>query len=80
MNELRKSAIPAEQHDEYLRDTIEDRLVNLFALVAMQSRSEWKKSLFYQDILDDMKSEKLHFSLKQKIFLLFPKIITKIIH
>lgn len=72
LNELRKSAIPAEQHDEYLRDTIEDRLVNLFAVATYESRHRWKHSPYYQDIMDDMRKLNIKLPFRKKLFLLMP--------
>jgi len=72
LNELRCQAIPAEQRDEYLRDTIEDRLVNLYAVVVHEPRRIWRHSPYYQDIKDDMKRMDMKLPLRKRLFLLMP--------
>lgn len=49
LDRLRRSAIPAEAHDLYLTDMVEDRLVNLMALALYQSGKEWRRSRFYAE-------------------------------
>ncbi len=77
LNEWRKAAIPANQQSIYFDDMLSDRIANLFAVSVCCHRKEWKKSRFYQDILEDLKALNRHFSLKQKIFLMMPIILKK---
>lgn len=74
LNELRKSAIPVEKYDEYISETIEDRLVNMFAIAVCCPKSEWKGSRYYQDILADMKHLGLSMPLKRRLFFSLPSI------
>lgn len=75
LNELRKSAIPSEKYEEFLSEMIDDRLVNLFAVVTCEPRMKWKQSPFYLDILSDLKKLNRKLSLKQRLFLMMPHII-----
>jgi glycosyltransferase involved in cell wall biosynthesis len=75
LNELRKSAIPLAQHEEFLSEMVDDRIVNLFAVVTCEPRKKWKQSPFYLDILSDLKKLNRKFTLKQRIFLIMPHII-----
>ena len=72
LNELRRQAIPVEQHDEYLRDMLEDRLVNLYAVATHEPRHIWRHSKYYQDIVDDMKRLNIKFPFRKRLFLLMP--------
>ena len=69
INELRVSSIPQEQRHLYFHDILHDRVDNLFAVAVYQSRREWKKSPFYQEILKDTT-----LSLKQRLFLAIPSL------
>lgn len=75
LNEWRKSAVPVDLQNIYFDDMLSDRIANLFAVSVCCHRKEWKKSRFYQDILDDLKTSNKRFSLKQKLFLAMPKAI-----
>lgn len=70
LNELRKQAIPADQHQEFLSDMLDDRLVNLFAVAAHEPRRIWKHSPFYLDIKQDMDRIGRRLSMKQRLLLL----------
>lgn len=72
LNELRRHAIPANQQDDYLRDMLEDRLVNLYAVVTHEPRRIWRHSQYYQDILTDMKQLNIKLPLRKRLFLLMP--------
>ena len=63
LNELRKSAIPIQFHQEYFSDMIVDRLDNMYAIAVSESKHKWKNSQYYQDILNDTP-----LSLNQKVF------------
>ena len=75
LNELRFEAIPSVQHDEYLRDTVDDRLVNLFAVAIHESQHIWRQSQYYQDIKKDMKRLNIKLPIKKRLFLLMPRLI-----
>lgn len=72
LNELRKSAIPEAQYNEYLPDILDDRLVNLYAVAASSPRREWKNSQYYQDIVSDMKLLNRKLPLSKRLFLMLP--------
>ena len=72
LNELRMEAIPAEQRDDYLSDTIDDRLVNLYAVAVHEPQRIWRCSPYYQDIIDDMKRLNRKLPFRKRLFLLMP--------
>lgn len=72
LNELRMGAIPAEQRDDYLSDTVDDRLANLYAVAVHEPRRIWRHSPYYQDIIDDMKRLNMKLPLRKCLFLLMP--------
>ena len=69
LNELRISSIPEEQRSKYAADMLHDRIANLFDIAVNESRTGWKHSQFYQDILHDTT-----LSFKQKLFLSIPSL------
>lgn len=72
INELRKSSIPSELHDQFIKDMIDDRLNNLFAVAVCQPRSEWINHPFYLDILNDIRTHDYELPIKRRIFLSLP--------
>ena len=72
INELRKSSIPSELHDEFMKDMIEDRICNLFTVTVCQPRSEWTLHPFYQEIQRDIQAYGYKLPLKKRIFLSLP--------
>jgi hypothetical protein len=79
INELRKSAIPSDKHKDYLSDMLDDRLSNLFAVAICEPQKKWRQSMFYQDILSDMKKLNRRFSIKQRLFLILPHQLMKLL-
>lgn len=77
IQELRMQSIPEKDRKIYFKDTIYDRIANLFAVSVCQSKKIWKKSKFYKDIVEDMKKENMEFSKKQKLFLNIPSLILR---
>lgn len=72
LNELRKLSIPVEWHDEYLEDMLQDRLANLYSVTLYTPRSEWQRSSYYRDIMDDLRKIGKRLSLKNRLFLRLP--------
>jgi hypothetical protein len=68
LNQFRMEAIPADVRSEYEADALSDRLVNMFSVAVCQPRSQWTKSAFYQDILQDSIRLGLPLPTKHKLF------------
>ena len=62
-------SIPQEQQEEFLVDTIKDRIVNLLAVALCEPRAKWIHHSFYTELREDMKKVGVTFTLKQKFFL-----------
>lgn len=69
LNGLRMKSIPQEQQEEFLVDTIKDRIVNLLAVALCEPRAKWIHHSFYTELREDMKKVGVTFTLKQKFFL-----------
>jgi glycosyltransferase involved in cell wall biosynthesis len=72
LNELRKSAIPAEEYDIYLPDMLQDRLVNMFAVASCCAKKEWIHSPYYQELIKDMKAIGRPMTFKHKMYFHLP--------
>jgi len=72
LNELRKSSIPPEYHDQFEKDMIDDRLNNLFAVAVCQPQREWRHHPFYLDIKNDLRSHNIVLPFKRRLFLSLP--------
>jgi glycosyltransferase involved in cell wall biosynthesis len=72
INKYRKSSIPKTLHSLYLNDMIDDAICNLISVAQHQHKRHWRKSLFYKDILADMKQANRRFTSKQLLFLHLP--------
>ncbi len=72
IHELRVAAIPLKQRDQYLYDTVLDRLDNLFTIAVASSKKEWINSNFYQGIQADLQSINRSLPLKKRLFLALP--------
>lgn len=69
LNGFRMKAIPSEQQDEFLADTVTDRIANLLAVSLCEPRSRWLHHPFYTELREDMKKAGITFTIKQKLFL-----------
>lgn len=69
LNGLRMKSIPQEQQEEFLVDTIKDRIVNLLAVALCEPRAKWIHHSFYTELRQEMKKVGVTFTLKQKFFL-----------
>ena len=74
LNDFRMSSIPEEFRHDYLKDTVKDRVANLFAVAVCQKRNAWKNSKFYLDINRDMKLLRVGFTWKQFLFMHIPSL------
>ena len=74
LNEFRKAAIPSSEYRLYLSDMITDRLANLFAIALCESRSIWKHSTYYRDIISDIQATNYPLSFKKHLFLALPSL------
>lgn len=72
LNELRREAIPAGQHLDYMADMIADRLENLYSVALWSPRSEWAQSIFLQELKADMATMGLRLPMKGRLFLALP--------
>lgn len=72
LNRLRMESIPAERRAEFLSDTVEDRLVNLFAVTLSEPRRVWQHHVYYEEIRRDMEQLGLRFSFRQRVFMSLP--------
>lgn len=74
LNELRKSSIPEELHDEYLSDMLSDRLANMYSVAQWSPRKEWADSPFYRELLSDLAACGKSIPIKGKLFLWLPSL------
>ncbi len=72
LNRLRMGSIPSDVVDDYLGDTLIDRIANLFAATLDEPRSVWQDSVFFREILRDMQHVGMTFSPRQRLFLNLP--------
>lgn len=72
LNALRMESIPADVRADYLSDTINDRMTNLYATTLHEPRRQWSTHPFYTEILRDMQLLGREFSFGQRFFLNLP--------
>ena len=73
-NTLRMQAIPCQLHEQYIADTLSDRITNLFDIAVAQPSKTWKQSAFYKSLLHDMQTQGITFSPLQRAFLALPSL------
>lgn len=72
LNEFRKSSIPSDVRSLFLRDMVEDRLVNLYAVAICRPKKEWVNSEFYIEIMHDMDVVGMRPSWSKRVFFMLP--------
>lgn len=72
LNQFRMAAIPEDVRSEYEVDALCDRLVNMFSVAICQSRRQWARSPFYQEILRDSKRLGQPLPAKRRLFFALP--------
>ncbi len=72
LNHFRWTSIPEKVREEYLADTIEDRMANLFAVAVCSSRNDWANSPFYLQLCKDMDRAGISKTMRQRLFLAMP--------
>lgn len=72
LNQFRMSSIPTDLLDDYLADTLVDRMANLFAATLEEPRSVWQNHVFFKEIERDMERLDLYFTPRQRLFLSLP--------
>ena len=73
-NALRMEAIPHNLREQYMVDTLSDRITNLFDIAVAQPRNTWLQSAFYKSLQNDMQAHGLTFSVRQRAFLALPSL------
>lgn len=74
LNTLRMEAIPSGLREQYISDTLADRITNLFDIAVAQPRGTWTQSTFYKSLLKDMQAQGISFSPLQRAFLALPSL------
>ena len=74
LNELRKNSIPSAVYNDYLADSIDDRMANMFSIAVCCKRQQWQDSKYYQELLQDMKRIRQPMPFKRRLFFLLPSI------
>lgn len=72
LNHFRWTSIPEDVREDYLADTVSDRMANLFSVAVCTSRSDWAKSPFYLQLCNDMNRAGIRKTLRQRFFLAMP--------
>lgn len=74
IDELRRDAIPAQQHREFMSDMVSDRLANMLGVAQWTERGEWLHSAFYRKLLADMSDCGQTMPPRARIFLATPSL------
>lgn len=78
IHEMRKAAIPAEMHEQYMTEMISDRLTNLFSVSLFEKRQQWATSDFWRELCADMESIGYKLRPRQRLFLALPRTLRRL--